>query len=284
PSGRPATLSHALLHDLLRTRLGFQGVVISDSMMMKGVLGVDERPAAALIAAGADIVLDPLDPEAAVFEITEAMLSGTLSRETVAAAADRVNDLRRRLLDVHGPRVFTAPHSIHSDVEPGSAAHVALADRAATEAATFSTSAHVQLRSMAVDPENVAVVVVPSTRSVALTGPFLTETSRLAPEVSVSTLLPDEADHSALWDRVSRARHRVLVLMLRPAAWHAYGLSSSQNQFVRQALATERTLLAVLGSSELLEAYPEVDEWVCLHSDMPPSQRALARILFGSER
>ena len=65
PLGVPATLSEPVLRDLLRERLGFNGLVVSDSFRMDA-LGGDEREEEnilAALAAGVDIVLDPRDPE-----------------------------------------------------------------------------------------------------------------------------------------------------------------------------------------------------------------------------
>src|SRR2546425_8654928 len=52
---RPATFSSAVLQGLLRGRLGFEGVVCSDALEMKGAHLDAGAPAAMTIAAGADI-------------------------------------------------------------------------------------------------------------------------------------------------------------------------------------------------------------------------------------
>ena len=59
---RPATLSHTILTDILRGQLGFSGVVITDSMVMKGIADTFNADQATLEAfkAGADIVTMPI--------------------------------------------------------------------------------------------------------------------------------------------------------------------------------------------------------------------------------
>ena len=52
----PATMSRAVLHDLLRRELGFRGLVVTDALEMKAIsatVGVEEGAVRA-IAAGAD--------------------------------------------------------------------------------------------------------------------------------------------------------------------------------------------------------------------------------------
>lgn len=56
PEGRPASLSRRLNHDLLRTRLGFQGVVMTDDIYMGGAWEFGEQHGWKL----ADIILESL--------------------------------------------------------------------------------------------------------------------------------------------------------------------------------------------------------------------------------
>ena len=37
PSGKPMSISKAAVHDLLKTQMGFNGLVLTDAMNMKGV-------------------------------------------------------------------------------------------------------------------------------------------------------------------------------------------------------------------------------------------------------
>ena len=65
PLGLPATLSGPILRDFLREKLGFNGLIVSDSFRMDA-LGGEEREEENILAAlgnGVDIVLDPRDPE-----------------------------------------------------------------------------------------------------------------------------------------------------------------------------------------------------------------------------
>lgn len=59
--GLPATLSSKIMVDLLRTEMGFRGVVVTDAMNMGAVSSIEDRDILAL-GSGADIVLMPSDP------------------------------------------------------------------------------------------------------------------------------------------------------------------------------------------------------------------------------
>jgi beta-N-acetylhexosaminidase len=84
----------------LRTQLGFQGVIITDSVSMGGIGALYPLPRAAVLAltAGNDLVLlsngDPGYEQSAMAAVRAAALSGRLSRSKLHDSATRVNLLR----------------------------------------------------------------------------------------------------------------------------------------------------------------------------------------------
>jgi beta-glucosidase len=93
---RPATLSAAVLRDLLRGELGFGGLVVTDALVMEAIAARYGPGEAAVLAleAGADLVLMPGDAEAAIEAIVAAVLAGRLGDERLEASLER----RRRAL------------------------------------------------------------------------------------------------------------------------------------------------------------------------------------------
>ena len=67
----PATLSYAVTTELLRGELGFDGVIITDALEMGALAGyTDAEIAVRAIEAGADLLLSPVDPAAAIEAVT----------------------------------------------------------------------------------------------------------------------------------------------------------------------------------------------------------------------
>lgn len=62
--GSAVTISNGLISDVLRDEMGFQGLAITDSLHMEGIikLGSEEYLANKALNAGCDIILDPQDP------------------------------------------------------------------------------------------------------------------------------------------------------------------------------------------------------------------------------
>ena len=62
--GNAATISQGLISDALRDEIGFEGLVITDSLHMEGIikLGDEQYLSQMALNAGCDIVLDPINP------------------------------------------------------------------------------------------------------------------------------------------------------------------------------------------------------------------------------
>ena len=103
----PATMSHEILHDLLRGELGFEGAVVTDALEMKAIsdtVGVEEGAIRA-IAAGADALCLGHDLfDQSVVSVRDALVgavgSGRLPEDRLLEAAGRVAALAMAAGDV----------------------------------------------------------------------------------------------------------------------------------------------------------------------------------------
>lgn len=94
----PATLSRAVLAGLLKTGLGYRGLVVTDSLDMKAITLRTSVPkaAAAALKAGADILLlGTGDPAAAAREIARQVRSGAINETRLNDAYYRVLEAKR---------------------------------------------------------------------------------------------------------------------------------------------------------------------------------------------
>jgi beta-N-acetylhexosaminidase len=88
----PATVSRKVLTGLLREEMGFQGLVVTDAMDMLGVAKQFSNGEAAVraIEAGADVLLMPPDPEAAIRAVLAAIEKGRINKKRIDESAMRV--------------------------------------------------------------------------------------------------------------------------------------------------------------------------------------------------
>jgi beta-N-acetylhexosaminidase len=89
----PASLSPIIIDDVLKTQLGFKGLVITDAMNMKAITNYFSNGQAAVkaVEAGNDIILMPPDEYTALKSLVNAVKDGTIS-------IDRINGSVRKIL------------------------------------------------------------------------------------------------------------------------------------------------------------------------------------------
>ncbi|MFI2258620.1 glycoside hydrolase family 3 protein [Streptomyces tubercidicus] len=135
PSEDPATLSRPLLTGILRERLGYDGVVVTDSLGMEGVRVKygDARVPVLALKAGVDQLLNPPDLALAHGAVLKALKEGELTERDLDAKLLRILLLKERR------GLFRDPYTTHRAVDRavGTRAHLATADRIADRTTTL---------------------------------------------------------------------------------------------------------------------------------------------------
>ncbi|WP_396220467.1 glycoside hydrolase family 3 N-terminal domain-containing protein [Gemmatimonas sp.] len=130
-----ATLSATVMTDLLRTQMGFNGLLVTDALDMNGVLGnmtMAEATQRAVIA-GNDVLLMPSDAKVAIQAVVDGVASGRFTEARIDAS------VRKLLMAKHEFRLdrdrFVSVEGVRARV--GVAANVAPARVAAEKAITL---------------------------------------------------------------------------------------------------------------------------------------------------
>ncbi|MGA4861911.1 glycoside hydrolase family 3 protein [Streptomyces lavendulocolor] len=135
PAEDPATLSRPILTGILREQLGYDGVVVTDSLGMEGVrtkYGDDRVPVLAL-KAGCDQLLNPPKLSVAWNAVLAAVRSGEISEARIDESIRRILRLKAKL------GLFHEPYVTHDAVDRtvGTRPHLATADRIAERTTTL---------------------------------------------------------------------------------------------------------------------------------------------------
>jgi beta-N-acetylhexosaminidase len=104
----PATLSHAILSGLLRKKLAFKGLVLTDDLEMRAIIdhyGIEDA-AVRSFQAGADMLLickeRPL--QMAAFEaMVRAVQDGTITEDRLDASLRRISQVKNRFVQPYAP-------------------------------------------------------------------------------------------------------------------------------------------------------------------------------------
>lgn len=280
PPDLPATLSPAILTGLLRDELGFRGLVVTDALEMGGIVkgfGAGEAAVRAL-EAGADALIMPPDPEAALKAVLAAVKRGRLSRkriedsvERILAGKVRVGLERRRLVDVE---------AISDQVNAPEAA-----ERAQEIAQRAVTLVRNQDNLLPLAPANACYLVLTEGRYSSAGQVFTQQVRQRAPNASI-TLLDPTITGTALDEAVARGTGCGTVVVAAFASVAAYrGSTVLAGEYPRVVnglvAAGKRVILIALGNPYLLRSFPGVNAYMTTYSTVPPSEIAAVRALFG---
>lgn len=274
---RPATRSPAILRGLLREEMGFEGVVVTDSLQMAGakVEGRTEADVAAeLLDAGVDLFVDAVDPEALIAGLAAAVREGRLDESLIDAALARADRLRQRLRDRFGDDVFrTPPYPPETIARP---AHRDLAVQVAHDAVEVVRG---PLPDFGDGTGTLVVLMKPAPRpNEPQRMPMGEAVARLLPGAVYRELEPTHEDQDDVFDEIrllaKEAQELVIATIARPAAWSTFGLAARERRFATRLMEAHPTTLVVLGDARGLRGYDACDAALVTYSDVAASQVA----------
>lgn len=276
PSGDPATLSKPIITGILRQELGYDGVVITDSLGMRAVherYPDSEIPVRA-IEAGVDRMLMPNDLGGAIDAVVNAVASGRISEQRIDRSVLRILELKYRRGVVADPYVDLGA----VDARVGNTRHRQAIQRLADQGPTL-------LR----DNRGLVPLQVPEA-SVLVTGWSRPDypgypaepVDALARQLGTSvTALPTGASPSA--GEIERARESARQSELVVVLTNGLRTSSAQRELVRELRAGGTPVIAVAVGGPYDAGYAtEVGTWLATYGWRDPTMAALAKVLDGA--
>jgi len=280
----PATLSQAVLTDLLRNQLDFKGLVVTDAMEMGGInrRWWSGQAAVRALAAGADMVLLSPFPGAVRSAIVRGVESGELPAERLDEAVRRVLQAKARLglhLGLDTPSLADLPERF------APASDAARAEEVAAAAVTLLRDKRDALPLDARKPTPVLVVGISDTdEPVDVTTLSAALRRRLGDVTSRSIDGRTSGDEAAaLISRASRAGVVIMAVRARVRSnQERISLPDKQQRYGQ--LLTELdvpVVLVALGSPYVVSAFPDAGAAAVAYGWSDPLQRALAAALTG---
>ncbi len=282
-SGAPATLSHNVVTGLLRNELGFNGLVISDAMDMKGVTdkyGATEAIKRA-VAAGVDVLIQPLDVPGAIDAVVNGVSEGRYTETRVSESARRILAMKHTL-QLDRDR-YANLDSLRANV--GDSAHVALAQEAADRSITVVRDSQHVLPMRITPAMKILSVTVAHRADLAAGVDFNAALTRLDPTMRTEFVNSDDpAVNYPRLESMADSADVTIVSSYVGQSWNVTSVSAPQAfaDWLGKLVANRRKVIVVaFGNPYLLSQIPEVPVYVVAWDGASVSQLSAARVIAG---
>src|SRR5580704_14717111 len=278
----PATLSKNILTGLLPGGMEFRGLVVTAALDMGGVTSLFAPGEAAVrsVEAGADVLLLPPVPDAAMAGLEEAVKSGRLpvsrideSVRRILAAKGRLGLDKNRLVDVaHLNEKFATPANEAQAQSAADRSVTLLRDSQQILPLDATLPMRVLLVALSADPDPApGETIEPEIRWRVDSLKVVRADTQYFPVRAIQLPPPDSYDVviAALFVRIADRKGNV-------------AFPDDERAIVNQLIAGGKPLaIASFGSPYLIGSFPNAKTWLAEFATNDISQRAAARALFG---
>jgi beta-N-acetylhexosaminidase len=274
----PASLSAAVLRDLLRGQLHFDGVTVTDALDMRALAQGSGQivDAIAALRAGEDVLLGP--PDEPALERLEEGLAQALRRGLIdvgddAAATGRLDGLRRWLAGYEQPSLDVVGCSEHQDLAAEVARRSVTLVRNDDRLLPLTAAAHARIAVVQSMPSDLTPAETSSTVPPLLASAL--RRRRTGVEEFLLPADPREVDIASLHDRL--ASFDLVVV----GTFSAH-LQPAQAALAAAVLTCGRPIVTVaLRTPWDLPSYPSSRTHICSFGILPASMDALAAAMLG---
>lgn len=276
------SLSGKAVNDLLKSRLGFEGLSVTDALDMEGVTNYHKSGDIELMAlmAGNDILLLPLDIPLALTKIKQAVSDGKISEEEINSRTYKVLTYKYRAGLAEKKPVDTK--NLTNDLN--TKANELVVRQVFEKAITILKNKQGLIPLKHLDTLKIASLVLGSTKI----SPFQERLGSYAPVDHFN--LPSDPDKQATSDILQKLKsyNLVIVGIENTSNWlsRSYGIKPSAIALINQLKnQNSKIILDIFGNPYSLNYFDEhagIDALVLSYEDNPIAKDVSAQIIFGA--
>lgn len=270
PEPCPASLSHRVTSELLRDTLGYQGVSVSDALVMDAITGRYSPDDAVLkaLSAGIDLVLMPLDPGAAVNAAGAALESGNLDQGSFEDSVQRILELKKQTNAFGSKSGFEVSRSVAF-----SKSNRQLADLVAERS--------ISILSGNPGRNYHASELITITGERGSLDTFVHHFTTAFGSKEIAIRLSAGGSISGIGEKRTEARHLVIASNIQPAAGQGFISFPEPVIGYLSEMSAGREVTFFSFGSPYLHHQIRADHVICCFSDVQASQRAVVKKLVG---
>jgi len=274
----PTTLSRKVVTDLLKTKMGFNGVIFTDALSMKGIADKAKPGEADLKAlmAGNDVLLFSLDVPKAVDRIEKAVKKKQLDQNEIDLRVKKILSYKYDL----GLKSFAPLPTFNLLENLSSPEAKALQYKLYSKATTVVRNKDQYLPIRILDNQNFASVSINTDKETL----FQTVLNKYAPFINfrVKDIELDPSQYDDLLEKLSD--FSVVVAGINNMSQYrsrGFGLRDNDLAFLRKLNKKTKVILVVFGNPYSLENFEEFQHVLCMYEDTPETESLAAQVIFG---
>jgi beta-N-acetylhexosaminidase len=303
--GKIATSSFNIVSSVLKHQLGFNGVVVTDALEMRGITTVyGPHLAVDAVKAGDDIIALPPNLDVTFRAIVDAVRKGEIPESRIDDSVRKILQMKasvglNQLREVDLDEVFT---SVNDPQDMAFAQHVA--DEAVTlvrdNGKVLPLAEYRADRRHTALPSNHRVAAVLITESLESSSGREFEKELKARRPDVDIFFIDDGVAGKMSPKILNAIQGAGKVVIAAYVYHTaarqtvvgeklvnlYGLAGPSGELLKQvlAMASEKTAVVALGSPYLIENFPQIQTYICTYATDSTSEASAVKALFGEIR
>src|ERR1035441_4254417 len=269
-----ATISPAIVSDLLEKQLGFKGVIVTDALDMAGLTHLFAsnigREAVEAFKAGNDLLIIPPDLAASYDSMLKAVRGGEISQQRLDRSVLKILKIKGGL-GLNKSRTVDLGAIATAVGKPG---NIAFGQQVADAAITLVR-------------DNGRVLPLKSKGTTKAGLPYMTREETHNQVVAILFSDDVRTDSGRAFGREFRARiPDARVLYVIPTAGkvgNSVGMADATGTLLQQVLdhAAEKTAIVAMGNPYLASDFPKIENYMCTFSNAAVSEVGAIKALFG---
>jgi beta-N-acetylhexosaminidase len=272
----PASLSSNIIQGLLIDKMGFNGLVVTDALNMKGITKYysTEEVAVMCVNAGIDLILMPLSEVKTVNAIESAVISGNISEERINRSVEKI--LKAKEWAGLFNNKYVSEENVQSNAITGESS--ALSQQIADESITL------------VKDENKVLPINPSSKTLVV---IISEGGE---SDNTSYLKSNAGEYLQNYDIISSnemsninpANYEKIIMAVYAKVRYGTGkisISPENAALISNISGSHSgTIVLSLGSPYLLKEFPSVNSYICAYGDSDVSITAALKCVTGKQK
>jgi beta-N-acetylhexosaminidase len=281
----PAALSPLVMQGILRNDLHFDGLIVTDALDMSGLTIYFNQGEAAVraVEAGADMLIKPGDPDAAVQGLRQAVLDGRIPKERIDKSVRRILAAKYDLGLVQDRYIALE----RVDQTLSNSQVISFAKEVAEHAITLvRNDAHLMPVMLRPNAKVFNLAITNGDDRSFIAKPFVEEMARLG-TVMDTVVLDARSTEQEISHALNQAQNADLVVVslygrVRAGEALSSNLPASSVDLLTQLINKKLPVIGIsFGNPYTLQTFPELRTYMVAYGDMPSLQKAAAGALLN---